>query len=134
VPLGSSYSIGSWLILLDTLGMDVPGKDPLPADKDESIAGGVVALYMKGDGSSSMGSLPSITPLKLSRLSGASRNLSGESCSPLIVFAGKLSSGGSTDMASPLVVFAGKLPSGGSTNMASSGNGGNVLDMVEKEK
>jgi hypothetical protein len=37
-------------------------------------------------------------------------------------------------MASPLVVFAGKLPSGGSTNMASSGNGGNVLDMVEKEK
>ena len=114
MPLGSSSSIGSWLILLGTLGMDVPGKNPLPGDKDESIAGGVVTLYMKGDGSSSMGTLPSTTPLKLVRLSGASRILSGESCSPFIVFAGKLSSGGSTDI-------------------ESSGNGGNVLDMVEKE-
>jgi hypothetical protein len=68
---------------------------------------------MKGDESSTMGSMSSITSGKLGR-SGASRNLSGESCSPLVVFAGKPSSGGSTDM-------------------SSSGNGGNVLDRVQKE-
>jgi hypothetical protein len=30
-------------------------------------------------------------------------------------------------------VFAGKPSSGGSTDMSSSGNGGNVLDRVQKE-